>query len=434
MVRLMPTTAAPSTCTDPMGLENGLIGDQQVAVSSLAPGVKGLRLGGPDAWSPAVNSRNEYVAVDLQEVRNLSGVVTQGHPTAERWVEAYTIRYSSDGQTWFNILNDEDGTQRVFPANVDSSTRHTNLFVRPVSARFLAVVPWQWHRHIALRLDILGCYLPVGEATPAAPTTLPPATSPTTLPGQKVETTTAGKVATFPTTLPGQKVETTTTGKVVATTPLGQLIVTTPAAAEEATTTTTTTVAPRILPPTPIPSHCKLCPNVPQDLMNVDSCACPPEKLWDGNQCVHPSQCSCYDGLVRYPVGTIRETDLCSVCVCKLGGVSECRAKTCPACAGDELLSVLSGPPHCKCQCQPCAEGTRLCPSSNACINSTLWCNGVEDCPDDERDCAATTTTGEESGILNFFCCCFLVLFFFMKSLSSDFFFLSGSHHCVSSG
>jgi len=34
-----------------------------------------------------------------------------------------------------------------------------------------------------------------------------------------------------------------------------------------------------------------------------------------------------------------------------------------------------------------------LCSTSNICIDESLWCNGIQDCPDDEIDCLTTTTT-----------------------------------------
>lgn len=47
----------------------------------------------------------------------------------------------------------------------------------------------------------------------------------------------------------------------------------------------------------------------------------------------------------------------------------------------------------CKCECKPCENGTRLCPTSNVCLNESFWCNGIQDCPDDEINCLTTTTT-----------------------------------------
>lgn len=42
----------------------------------------------------------------------------------------------------------------------------------------------------------------------------------------------------------------------------------------------------------------------------------------------------------------------------------------------------------CECTCKPCPEKTKLCPTSNICINETLWCDGISDCGDDELNCA----------------------------------------------
>ena len=188
----------------------------------------------------------------------------------------------------------------------------------------------QWHNEIALRFDVLGCYLPAPHH--------PEATEPT------VQSTVAVTEAATPAT---------------------------PAAT------------------TPLPAYCNPCPDVPPELLNRGSCACPSDLLWDGIECVLPSKCPCFVGGTRYQVGSVHEAADCSLCVCRLGGVVDCRDAPCPACPAG-LRSSVSGLPHCKCLCQECPERTRLCPSSNACLNDTLWCNGVQDCPDDELNCPTT--------------------------------------------
>lgn len=47
----------------------------------------------------------------------------------------------------------------------------------------------------------------------------------------------------------------------------------------------------------------------------------------------------------------------------------------------------------CNCVCKPCPNGTLHCPTSDVCIDEDLWCNGVQDCPDDEKDCLQTKET-----------------------------------------
>lgn len=336
-----------------MGLESGVIADQQISFSSVNGSSRHVRLGSNDAWIPQISSRKEYVLIDLLEPRNVSGIVTQGKAGGGAWVESYAgnffsmptithlslsirfiVRYSFDGETWHTLLND-DGSQRIFPSNVDADTPYTNMFDRLINARFLKIVPWQWHEAIALRMDVLGCYIPVTVTLP------PPDVS---------------------------------TARV-----------------------------------TPLPTYCNPCPNIPDEHLNLENCACPSTLSWNGTNCVHPSRCPCFDGHTKYAVGTVfQRHDSCSQCVCRLGGISDCKTPSCPPCAPG-LHSITSTPPKCECSCKPCENGTRLCQSSNVCLDELLWCNGkthnnlngplfrnysyagVEDCPDDELNCFTTS-------------------------------------------
>jgi hypothetical protein len=128
---------------------------------------------------------------------------------------------------------------------------------------------------------------------------------------------------------------------------------------------------------TPLPefSHCRPCPNMPQDQLNIDHCACPPSLLWDGKQCIMPALCPCFDGPIKYPVGTMfHNQHNCSSCVCTLGGVSECRSQTCPPCEKEYVAEAKA--PQCQCSCRRCEPGSRPCHSTNVCLDETLWCNG----------------------------------------------------------
>lgn len=41
----------------------------------------------------------------------------------------------------------------------------------------------------------------------------------------------------------------------------------------------------------------------------------------------------------------------------------------------------------CVCLCEPCPKNQILCPTSGVCIPETAWCDGIQDCPDDELQC-----------------------------------------------
>lgn len=92
-------------------------------------------------------------------------------------------------------------------------------------------------------------------------------------------------------------------------------------------------------------------------------------------------------GLQPYNVGTRYETEDCSECVCVLGGIAQCKPQTCPPCkAGLRPAKSAS----CLCLCEACPEFTVMCVSSGACIPEDKWCDGIQDCPDDEVNCQRT--------------------------------------------
>ena len=337
-------------------------------------------LNNPSSWKPLQNSRLEHITIDLLERRNLSGLILQGGGR-QSWVESVVIRYSAEGDTpsWSTIL-DAEGDPVIFAANIDDSTHRLVDFGRIIGARHLRVVPWQWHQSISMRMEVIGCFqpyptLPAETSTvtlPVTTTTLPAETSTVTLP----VTTTTLPVTT--TTLPGM-----TTTLPVSTTILPVTTTTLPV------TTTTLPVTTTTLPvmTTTLPEMCTPCPNLNVSHIALDRCACPSGLLWDGSGCVAPNKCPCYEDGIKYEIGAVfqRNSD-CSICVCQLSRIVHCRPKDCPSCP-DGLQSISTPGLECGCQCVPCPSGTRLCPTSNVCIQTSLWCNGVEDCPDDERDC-----------------------------------------------
>lgn len=46
---------------------------------------------------------------------------------------------------------------QLFQGNIDNNSHKKNLFEPPFYARFVRVLPWEWHERIALRMELLGC-------------------------------------------------------------------------------------------------------------------------------------------------------------------------------------------------------------------------------------------------------------------------------------
>jgi hypothetical protein len=311
----IPIVTPPTSyevCTDWMGLENGLMADQQITASSVHDddrrfGPAQARLNGESSWVPTTH-HNQWIQFDFLEPRNLTGIVTQGNKNINSWVESYTVQHSLDGKVWNPVLDSASHSEKVFLANFDSVTPHQNLLDRILRTRYLRLFPRKWHKNIALRADVLGCYEP------------------------------------YPT----------------------------PPVAE-------------VLSSTPAPSECNSCPGWHnEESVTAELCQCPHSKFWNGEACVNRTECPCYVGYIAYSVGMLYDSQDCKECVCKIGGIPSCKEKICPHCE-QHLQRVLT--PSCGCICKPCPPGTVLCPTSNICINATSWCDGLEDCPDDEREC-----------------------------------------------
>ncbi|XP_067647324.1 hemocytin isoform X2 [Eurosta solidaginis] len=126
---------------------------------------------------------------------------------------------------------------------------------------------------------------------------------------------------------------------------------------------------------------CQVCDGV---LDTGGECKCKNGLLWDGQSCVQSNLCPCVEEYSTYPIGAKYENKLCEECVCVLGGHANCKPKKCPPCVETNLRSLIT--PDCFCKCEPCPKYQRICPSSGDCIPELLWCNGVQDCADDEDD------------------------------------------------
>ncbi|XP_078043521.1 hemolectin [Augochlora pura] len=154
--------------------------------------------------------------------------------------------------------------------------------------------------------------------------------------------------------------------------------------------TRSTTGNPESTTPITMIGNCNVCEGIPYK--NETGCSClEPSDWWNGNSCVTKQECPCVVGHISYNVGTKYIDENCQECMCVLGGIGFCQPKKCEACRDSEMRPVINE--LCNCVCKPCPEGMRRCPTSEVCINENFWCNGIQDCPDDETDCRETTTS-----------------------------------------
>ena len=100
-------------CSEALGLESGKVNDSQLSALSHFPMFSPLegRLNNEKAWCTSLN--NQYLQIDLLEVRHVSALATQGYKGSfSNYVKTYEIAYSYDGVEWFGY-KDDNGKNKV---------------------------------------------------------------------------------------------------------------------------------------------------------------------------------------------------------------------------------------------------------------------------------------------------------------------------------
>ncbi|CAB1331715.1 unnamed protein product, partial [Coregonus sp. 'balchen'] len=158
-------------CSEPLGMKSRLLADRQISASSVhrtwgmeaftwQPHYARLdKQGKTNAWTADTTKRSEWLQVDLESPKRITGIITQGAKDfgAVQFVSAFKVAYSDDGQFWSIVKDDVTSTDKIFPGNSDNNVHKKNLFEPPFYARFVRILPWAWHGRITLRMELLGC-------------------------------------------------------------------------------------------------------------------------------------------------------------------------------------------------------------------------------------------------------------------------------------
>ncbi|XP_069724170.1 coagulation factor VIII isoform X2 [Phaenicophaeus curvirostris] len=155
-----------NSCSIPLGMENRGIPDQRISASSYisnpfsnwSPSRARLNLQGrTNAWRPQSNSPSEWLQVDFEVTKKVTAIITQGAKTflTHMFVKEFAVSSSQNGVHWSPVL--QDGKEKIFKANQDHTGIVVNTLETPLYARYVRIHPRQWHNHIALRVEFLGC-------------------------------------------------------------------------------------------------------------------------------------------------------------------------------------------------------------------------------------------------------------------------------------
>ncbi|KAL3831915.1 hypothetical protein ACJMK2_023609 [Sinanodonta woodiana] len=438
-----PGTNIPDVCTEIMGLTDGRIRDDMITVSSSRNGAvhpTGARLDSSSAWTAGVNDRNQYIQVNFLAPRLLTGVTTQGRAGIPSYVKTYIVSYSYDGFNW-NNYQEVSGIDKVFSGNSDSDSHVTHWFSRPIRAQFLRIIPQSWQGVIAMRLEIHGCYetypttaappMITGQTPAATPAIIGQGTPSVTQAPQLLDnciewdrwvneghlTLTSGGdfekiglVQNMSTRChTPMKIQCVRASDELPADQTGQVtecnlwngfscsnadqiggicyeykvrlgcLKNTPECVPQPTPTKTAQHGTAVI------TGKSVLPCV--DGMDTSACpaSCPLGQYCDGVKCVHRSECTCLiDGKVMRP-GFFTENKDCATCTC-VGGNLRCEPKKCPVCPDGYTQSL--NMTTCQCDCKTCATNEFRC-GNGQCIPSSLLCDGVIDCIDDEKECGS---------------------------------------------
>jgi len=109
------------------------------------------RLDSNQGWSARHNKAGQWWQMDLGNVQQVAGVVTQGRTSHNQYVKTYKVQTSQNSASWSHVDNG-----KIFTANVAANdVKEVNKFAHPVSARFVRIVVQSWNRHISMRAAAL---------------------------------------------------------------------------------------------------------------------------------------------------------------------------------------------------------------------------------------------------------------------------------------
>ncbi|XP_029533300.2 EGF-like repeat and discoidin I-like domain-containing protein 3 isoform X1 [Oncorhynchus nerka] len=171
-ISLVKKECCPFECSGSLGMEGGIISNQQITASSTHRALFGLQKWYPyfarlnkkglvNAWTAAENDRWPWIQINLQRRMRVTGLITQGAKRigSPEYVKSYKVASSDDGQTWRTYKVKGTDEDMIFRGNVENNAPSANSFTPPIEAQYVRIYPQVCRRHCTLRMELLGCEL-----------------------------------------------------------------------------------------------------------------------------------------------------------------------------------------------------------------------------------------------------------------------------------
>jgi hypothetical protein len=156
-------TPEPAPIPKPLGVETGIIGDDQITVSTTSDSehtVVESRGSSKTSWQPELTDSSPTITIDLGKVMEVHGLGTKGDASQPAWVTKYTVYTSEDGVDYKPLLNTHTNKPRVFIANSDQDTWKNHCLHRyygcAPKTRFVQFRPLESNGPVAMRVELYG--------------------------------------------------------------------------------------------------------------------------------------------------------------------------------------------------------------------------------------------------------------------------------------
>ncbi|XP_035699293.1 uncharacterized protein LOC118431952, partial [Branchiostoma floridae] len=169
MTEAVSTTAVPTpswtvastqaeACNQPLGMVSGAIADSQLTASSAQPGYEAFkaRINGTRSWHMAQLDTQQWLQVDLGQLKIVTGIQTQG-----KWggrVTSYRLLFHGQDMAGNWTAYTQLGGGQVLEGNSDGDSIVQHDLHVPMVTRYMRVNPVTWPGVLPrLRMELLGC-------------------------------------------------------------------------------------------------------------------------------------------------------------------------------------------------------------------------------------------------------------------------------------
>ena len=107
------------------------------------------------SWSSESPIMGDLIMADLNVLRYLTSITTQGREDENQWITSYKLQHSFDSAQ-FNFIRDVNDTETLFVGNSDRDTKVTHTLSLQMQVRYVKLIPVSWNHWISLRRGLNG--------------------------------------------------------------------------------------------------------------------------------------------------------------------------------------------------------------------------------------------------------------------------------------